>query len=271
MSGSLVWIREQDSLPDADTALSDPPGLVAAGYDLSIPRLTQAYRKGIFPWFSPADPVLWWSPDPRMVLLTDELHISKSMRKLLRQIENPERRDQPPVVITTDLAFESVLKGCATRGSDPAKPDTWITSEMQAVYLAWHNTGQVHSVETWVGGQLAAGLYGVCLGRQFFGESMFSTVANASKLAMIYLVAYLRQNGVSMIDCQMQTDHLASLGAKPIARKEFLRHVRNATDAPAFQWCTGRLEQTGNCLPATLQDLNLRLDDHSSGIARDDI
>ncbi|UOD51351.1 leucyl/phenylalanyl-tRNA--protein transferase [Orrella daihaiensis] len=254
MASALTWVHPDTPLPPAEMARSNPPGLVAAGMDLGIARLTEAYRKGIFPWFSEGDPVLWWSPDPRMVLMTDELHISKSLGKKLRQIEHLQNNGQFDVIVTTDLAFAAVIHGCATRGHPigaqlDGQPDssTWITPDMKSAYWQWHQAGDVHSIETWVNGQLAGGLYGVCLGRMFFGESMFTRTSNASKIALVHLVRFLEHRGVTMIDCQMQTDHLASLGARSIDRAEFLSHIRQAVDEPGFVWPAGWIDSIGQC------------------------
>ena len=245
MNESLRWIKADEPLPDASTALTDPPGLVAAGLDLSTDRLDEAYRKGIFPWFSDGQPVLWWSPDPRMVLYTDELHLSHSLKKRLRQIKRIQTSAlQPTITITTDLAFDAVLNGCAQRGTDAAQ-DTWITDVMQQAYRQWHRLGAVHSIEVWSNQTLVGGLYGVCLGRMFFGESMFSRCPDTSKIAMVYLVRFLKANGVSLIDCQMQTDHLARLGAREIKRTTFLTHVRRAVTEQALPWPRGRLTALG--------------------------
>lgn len=253
MASALTWVHPETPLPEAETALANPPGLVAVGADLGVPRLIEAYRKGIFPWFSDGDPVLWWSPDPRMVLATHDLHISKSLDKKLRQIERNQRQGKFEVIVTTDLAFEAVMQGCASRGQPGT--DTWITADMKLAYRQWHAAGDVHSIETWVNGKLAGGLYGVCLGRMFFGESMFTLVPNASKIALVHLVRFLQYRSVAMIDCQMQTEHLASMGAHAIDRTEFLAHVREVVDAPGFVWPTGWIDLQGQCheqLPAAV-------------------
>jgi leucyl/phenylalanyl-tRNA---protein transferase len=241
MTHPLPWVQAHEPLPNAACALSDPPGLVAAGLDLSTKRLNEAYRKGIFPWFSDGQPVLWWSPDPRMVLFPNELHLSDSLKKRLRQIERPQANTS----VTTDLAFDAVLQGCAQRGKDLPQ-DTWITEPMAQVYRQWHQQGVVHSIEVWSDQQLIGGLYGVCLGRMFFGESMFSRVSDASKIALVYLVQFLKANGVEMIDCQMQTAHLARLGAREIPRSSFLDHVSQAVEQAPLNWPAGRLTLAGN-------------------------
>ena len=257
MSVNIPWIEVGCPLPDACEALTEPAGLVAAGADLSCDRLSEAYGKGLFPWFSPGDPVLWWSPNPRMVLKIDQFHISKSMRKLLRQIERKQQSGNFSLLVTTDVAFDAVLEGCATRGQRDNTEGTWITSEMKEAYRQWHKAGKVHSVETWANGQLVGGLYGVCLGRQFFGESMFSRTANASKVAVAHLVAFLKQHQVKLIDCQMQTDHLISLGAQAIPRSEFLTQLKEAVAQPAIEWASGWLSLSGICEPVIPNTANL--------------
>jgi len=180
-----------------------------------------AYRQGIFPWFSEGEPILWWSPDPRQVLFTDELHISRSLRRLL---------NKRAFYIRYDTAFRHVMLGCAAprRGQS----GTWITDEMIEAYCALHALGYAHSVEAWQDGQLVGGLYGLLIGRVFFGESMFSRVDNASKVALVHLVARLRQIGVPLIDCQQETAHTTSLGARPIPRRAFLSLLRQLVDQP---------------------------------------
>jgi len=245
MNEPLHWIKADEPLPDASTALTDPPGLLAAGLDLSTDRLEEAYRKGIFPWFSDGQPVLWWSPDPRMVLYTDELHLSHSLKKRLRQIERTQTpASKPSITVTTDLVFDAVLKGCAQRGTDTAQ-DTWITDVMRQAYRRWHHMGAAHSIEVWSEQALVGGLYGVCLGRMFFGESMFSRCPDASKIAIVYLVRFLKAHGVTLIDCQMQTDHLARLGAREIERSTFLTHVTQAVNKQSMPWSPGRLTALG--------------------------
>lgn len=242
MSRALVWVQPHEQLPDASLALTDPPGLVAAGLDLSTARLQEAYQKGIFPWFSDGQPVLWWSPDPRMVLYTDELHLSHSLKKRLRQIQTKSEGDLTHGwKVTTDLAFESVMRGCAQRGTDIIQ-DTWINKAMCQVYSDWHLQGSAHSIEVWSNQTLIGGLYGVSLGRMFFGESMFSRSTDASKVALVYLVRFLHQQGVELIDCQMQTKHLASLGAREVTRQTFLEHVKLAVRQGPVHWPAGQLE-----------------------------
>lgn len=198
------------SFPPVETALAEPNGLLAVGGDLSPQRLLEAYRKGIFPWFNEDDPILWWSPDPRMVLFPHELKISRSLQKTLKKGDYQ---------IRADTHFAQVMHACASPRRGQA--GTWIHPQMIAAYTALHEMGLAHSVETWIDGELAGGLYGVALGRMFFGESMFSRVTDASKIALVHLVQQLRQWEFGMIDCQVQTGHLASLGAREISRSEF--------------------------------------------------
>jgi len=243
----LPWLAVDTPFPPAEFALTEPDGLLAAGADLSPERLIQAYSNGIFPWYSEGEPVLWWSPDPRMVLAIDDFSPSHSLRKLLRQIASQEYMASPRVQVRVDTVFPQVMAQCAAPRD--GQPGTWITSAMQQAYAEWHRAGYVHSIETWIDGELAGGLYGISLGRMFFGESMFTRVPNASKIALAYLVRYLAAQGVERIDCQQQTRHLASLGARPISRSRFLQHVRHATSQPPIPWGRGVLDSTGRLLP----------------------
>lgn len=206
----IPWLRPTDPFPPLERALSDPDGLLAAGGTLDAPRLIDAYRRGIFPWSSEGQPLLWWSPDPRMVLFTDEFRMSRSLRKRVR-----EGRFE----IRVDSAFDDVMAACAEPRDGQA--GTWITAAMRRAYGELHRRGYAHSVEAWREGRLVGGLYGVALGRVFFGESMFARETDASKVALVRLVTLLREQGVPMIDCQQDTAHLASLGARPIPRAEF--------------------------------------------------
>lgn len=214
------WIEPgapSDDFPDVRFALADPNGLLAAGGDLAAERLMSAYRRGIFPWYSEDQPILWWSPNPRAVLFPDELKVSRSLRKTLRQGR---------FRISVDTAFSAVIDACsAPRGHDHG---TWITPEMREAYRHLHSLGQAHSVECWHGGVLAGGLYGVSLGRVFFGESMFSRMSDASKVAL----AHLREMDFALIDCQLPSAHLARLGAREIPRDAFLRLLDNWCEAP---------------------------------------
>jgi leucyl/phenylalanyl-tRNA--protein transferase len=210
----LTWLGRDDPFPPVENALREPNGLLCAGADLSVPRLLSAYRRGIFPWYSGDEPILWWSPDPRMVLFCDELKISRSLAKNLRNRGFETR---------IDSAFAKVIKACAEPRKDEA--GTWISAEMQAAYVALHRAGHAHSFETWLDGRLVGGLYGVAIGRAFFGESMFSRETDASKVALVALVGELRRRDCPMIDCQQRTPLLASLGGREIPRRQFLRRL----------------------------------------------
>ncbi|MGD8268105.1 MAG: leucyl/phenylalanyl-tRNA--protein transferase [Desulfobacterales bacterium] len=204
------------TFPPAHLAIRE--GLLAVGGDLSVARLVHAYRQGIFPWYAEDDPILWWSPDPRLVLYPPELHISRSLGRLLKK--NRFR-------FTLDQAFEDVVRGCAAvRGAN--HPGTWIVPEMITAYTRLHAVGLAHSVEAWCEGQLAGGLYGVSLGRTFFGESMFTRITNASKAALVVLVENLRSQGFDLIDCQVTTPHLIQFGAREIPRTRFLKALRRS-------------------------------------------
>lgn len=217
----IPWLEAADPFPPVSRALREPNGLLAAGADLSVTRLTEAYRRGIFPWYGAGQPLLWWSPNPRMVLFPPELRLSRSLRKRLR------RRDY---VIRCDSAFDAVVRGCAAPRA--GQSGTWITEEMIAAYGALHCQGLAHSVETWIDGELVGGLYGIALGRMFYGESMFARTTDASKIALAHLVKQLARWNFGMIDCQMQTGHLASFGAREIPRAEFTRSLRELVNYP---------------------------------------
>lgn len=218
----IPWLGARDPFPPLEQAAREPNGLLAAGADLSPPRLIEAYRNGIFPWFGDEDPILWWSPDPRMVLFPAELKVSRSLAKTLR------RRD---FEVRADTAFRDVMAACARPREGQA--GTWITAQMREAYGRLHELGLAHSVETWRDGVLVGGLYGIALGRAFFGESMFSTATDASKIALVALVRQLERWGFGMIDCQMNTGHLASLGAREIPRGEFTRRLQELVHYPA--------------------------------------
>jgi len=211
----IPWLDSGDPFPEVERALAEPNGLLAAGADLSLPRLLEAYRNGIFPWFSHDQPILWWSPDPRMVLFPAELKVSRSLARTLRNARFEVR---------ADTAFDAVIEGC--RQPRRGESGTWITEEMAEAYGTLHRAGFAHSVETWLDGNLVGGLYGVALGRAFFGESMFARVSDASKVALVALARQLQHWGFGVIDCQMNTAHLASLGAREIPRAEFTRRLR---------------------------------------------
>jgi leucyl/phenylalanyl-tRNA--protein transferase len=231
----IPWLRgPQDPLPDTRRALgpgSEAPGLLAAGGELTPQRLTEAYSKGVFPWYSEGQPVLWWSPDPRMVLLTDEFRLKRSLRKTIAKFIRT-----PGCGIRIDSDFRRVITACARTPRD-GQDGTWIVPEMVEAYVDWHRIGTVHSFETWVDGELAGGLYGVSLGRMFFGESMFSHRTDASKIALAALVCFCRAHGVAMIDCQQRTGHLASLGGRELPRGEFEQRLSLALGAePIRDW-----------------------------------
>ena len=246
----LVWLDPEDPFPPVDQALTEPPGLLAAGGELSIERLRQAYSQGIFPWFNPGEPILWWSPHPRMVLPPDALHLSHSLRKKLRQIGRHQALGDLDIVVTVDCAFDDVLTACAQTPRHGVS-HTWITDEMMLAYQAWHRAGQVHSIETWMHGKLAGGLYGVCLGSMFFGESMFAWQTDASKIALAHLVKFLSRSGCTLIDCQMETTHLASLGARVMSRDVFCQHVRQAVAQPQIPFFSGWIDDLGGLHPLT--------------------
>ncbi|ARP80390.1 leucyl/phenylalanyl-tRNA--protein transferase [Bordetella genomosp. 8] len=243
----LPWVDPDTPLPPVESAMSEPDGLLAAGADLSVARLTEAYSRGIFPWYSAGEPVLWWSPNPRMVLACEDFVVSHSMAKLLRRLARDEQQAQPHVQVRVDTAFEQVLEACAAPRDHLS--GTWITREMRDVYTDWHRAGAAHSVETWVDGELCAGLYGVSLGAMFFGESMFTRVTDGSKIALAHLVRFLSSHGVPWIDCQQQTGHLASLGARPLPRARFVARVAELVARPAPPWRPGRLDTQGRLLP----------------------
>lgn len=220
------------AFPPVELALQTPNGLLASGGDLSVPRLLDAYRHGIFPWFNPGEPILWWSPDPRMVLFPEEVHISRSLAKRLRQ------RDYQ---LQTDTAFGAVMQACATpRQREKGEiSGTWISAEMMDAYMRLHQLGYAHSVEIWKDGALVGGLYGVAIGRMFYGESMFSRIPDASKIALVHLCRQLQRWEFGMIDCQMETAHLARMGARPISRRAFCTKLAVLIDlaGPASPWC----------------------------------
>ncbi|SNR75267.1 leucyl/phenylalanyl-tRNA--protein transferase [Methylobacillus rhizosphaerae] len=216
LPGGLVRILQSDTpFPALEDALQNPNGLVAIGGNLDAQRLLSAYHQGIFPWFSEGEPILWWSPDPRMVLFPDELKISKSLDKRLRKQD---------FEIRFNSAFSAVISACAATPR-PGQDSTWITEDIMQAYCELHHLGYAHSAETWIDGKLVGGLYGIQLGKMFFGESMFHHATDASKLAFVHMVQKLQSQGCELIDCQMKTQHLASLGAREIPRSEFSQRL----------------------------------------------
>ena len=232
-SPPLPWLEPGDPFPPVTSAwgVQDPaPGLLAAGGVLDVPTLTSAYAQGIFPWFSQGQPVLWWSTDPRMVLRCSELKLHRSLRKTTRRLLREQR-----LVIRFDHAFDAVIQACAhTRR--PQQSGTWIVPAMAQAYGMLHRAGFAHSVEAWIDGELAGGLYVVNLGRMVFGESMFSRVSDASKMALLALVAFCRASEIAWIDCQQETAHLASLGARAMPREVFCQHLASVTQLAPPRW-----------------------------------
>jgi len=207
----IPWLGPDAPFPPLAAALDEPNGLLAASADLSPKRLLDAYRRGIFPWYSGDQPVLWWSPDPRMVLFVDEFRVARSLRKRVKQ---------QAVEVRADTSFRDVVEACANV-LRPGQSGTWITPAIVDAYTALHEGGHAHSVEAWRDGEMVGGLYGVAIGRMFYGESMFALEPDASKVALVHLVRILRMLRFPMIDCQQETVHLASFGARPIPRRQF--------------------------------------------------
>jgi len=233
----IPWLDADSAFPPLGSALVEPNGLLAAGADLSPARLIDAYRRGIYPWYSEGQPVLWWSPDPRMVLFVDEFRMSRSLARRVR------RRD---FEIRSDTAFDTVVDRCASVPREGQR-GTWITSEMIHAYRRLHALGYAHSVEAWQGDELVGGLYGLALGNVFFGESMFTGTSDASKVCLAALVALLQQLGATLIDCQQETEHLASMGARAIPREEFTRRLAELINSnlPRPGWRSGALLESG--------------------------
>ena len=217
----IPWLETNDPFPPVSHALRDPNGLLAAGADLSPQRILDAYRQGIFPWFSPGDPILWWSPDPRMALSPDQIRITRSLAKTLRNADYDVRFD-------TD--FPAVMSACATTPR-AGQNGTWITPAMQSAYVRLHELGYAHSIETWRGNRLIGGLYGLAIGRAFFGESMFAHATDASKIALAHLCRFLVVHNFGIIDCQMETSHLSSLGATPLPRNAYVARIATLVTA----------------------------------------
>jgi len=246
---SLSWLEPGDVFPPVRHAWgenSQAPGLLCAGGDLSVDTLLRAYQAGIFPWFSPGQPILWWSPDPRMVLNPAKFRLHTSLRKQLKKFAS-----SPHCEIRVDSAFATVIQACADSGR-AGQSGTWIVPDMVQAYVRLHHAGMAHSVETWVNGKLVGGLYFVTIGRAVFGESMFHKVTDASKIALAALIAMCRHVGVPQIDCQQNTRHLASFGATEVPRAIFVEGVADALRQPAPDWQFSPLYW--NCLltPATI-------------------
>jgi leucyl/phenylalanyl-tRNA---protein transferase len=225
----LNWLQTGDPFPPVDTALDEPNGLLCAGLELTATRVLSAYERGIFPWYNDGQPVLWWSPDPRMVLRPSDFKLHRSLRKTLRS---------STYEIRVDMHFVEVMQGCAE--PRPEQDGTWITEAIIGAYSELHRAGFAHCVECWMDGELAGGLYGIALGRAFFGESMFMRRTDASKIAFAHLAMQLRRWGFELIDCQQETAHLASFGARPIARKQFISELARLVHSHA------NVPRTGN-------------------------
>jgi leucyl/phenylalanyl-tRNA--protein transferase len=231
----IPWLEPGEPFPPVEAALVKPNGLLAASRELTPAQLVDAYRRGIFPWYSQDEPVLWWSPDPRMVMFPHEFDPARSLRKRLRAIarQAPDGGAEQ-ITVTLDRAFERVMRRCAE--PRPGQDGTWITEEMVRAYVALHRAGLAHSVEVWHADLLAGGLYGVAIGRAFYGESMFTRQRDASKVAFAALIALLLREQVRVIDCQQRTAHLASLGAREIPRREFSALLAEAVRQPSIAW-----------------------------------
>ena len=231
----ITWLRLDSPFPPLESALDDPNGLLAAGGDLSPDRILAAYRRGIFPWFGAGQPILWWSPDPRMVLYCSEFRISRSLRKRIKHGEFEVR---------VDTAFDDVIENCATT-LRTGQSGTWITSAVIDAYTKLHDFGFAHSVEAWRDDELVGGLYGIALGRVFFGESMFTHETDASKVALAALIRILNRLEMPLIDCQQETAHLASFGARPISRRVFAAHLTELIPSPVTPkaWPRGPLNE----------------------------
>ncbi|NVK21959.1 MAG: leucyl/phenylalanyl-tRNA--protein transferase [Kangiellaceae bacterium] len=221
MNQPVFLLDEEPIFPPVELAQNDPNGLLAIGGDLSVERLVEAYRNGIFPWFCEDEPILWWSPDPRCVFYLDQLHVSRSLQRELKKQH---------VSVTINTAFEQVMANCAAPRA--SQSETWILPEMMHAYQQLHKQGYAHSVEVWQNDVLVGGLYGLSMGRFFFGESMFSKQPNTSKMALVYLANYLKQHDFLMIDCQVGNPHLYSLGAQDLPRSEFSNLLQQSIDTP---------------------------------------
>jgi leucyl/phenylalanyl-tRNA--protein transferase len=221
----IPFLGPADPFPPVEQALDHPDGLLAAGGSLATKRLVEAYRRGIFPWFNEGDPILWWSPDPRTVLRPARIHLSHSLQKRLRK---------ESFFVTIDCVFSRVLDGCAA--PRPGDAGTWLSASMRRAYGAMHHSGLAHSIEVWIDGELAGGVYGVALGRMFFGESMFTRRTDASKIAMARLAEQLVRWEFPLIDCQLETPHLLSLGAEAMSRRRFVAEIDRLTRLAAPRW-----------------------------------
>ncbi|KAF0813019.1 Leucyl/phenylalanyl-tRNA--protein transferase [Andreprevotia sp. IGB-42] len=217
----IAWLEGGAPFPPLAHALVEPNGLLAAGADLGPARLLAAYRQGIFPWYMPGEPILWWSPDPRMVLVPGDIHVPRSLAKVIRHRH---------YTVTFDTAFAPVMRGCA--GQRNGESATWISDDILAGYTRLHRLGYAHSAECWMDGQLVGGLYGVAIGKMFYGESMFARAPDASKIAFVHLVRWLAEQGFGLIDCQMHTAHLARFGAHEIPRADFIARLEKLIAEP---------------------------------------
>jgi leucyl/phenylalanyl-tRNA--protein transferase len=229
----VPWLASDDPFPPVERALgasSGAPGLLAASADLLPSRLIDAYRRGIFPWYSDGQPVLWWSPDPRMVLYPREFKVSDSLKKTIKRVLR-----EPQWEVRVDHDFAAVMRACADTPREGQR-GTWITADIVEAYSTLHRAGDAHSIETWFDGERVGGLYGVSFGKMFFGESMFAHRSDASKIALAALVSHLRRHEIEMIDCQQNTSHLASLGGREIPRKRFVAHLQGAVEKPPIPW-----------------------------------
>lgn len=241
---TLYWLDLDTPFPPQEFALEEPDGLLACGGDLSIGRMINAYQLGIFPWYSESQPILWWTPSQRMVLKCKDFIISHSLKKKLRQIARQETQPNPFIQIKVDTAFVQVMQACAAPRQNQA--GTWINQDIITAYSNLHLHGFAHSIETWIDDKLAGGLYGVSMGKMFYGESMFSTVSDSSKIALAYAVRFLTRHGVEWIDCQQETRHLGSLGAAPVPRKAFIEHLNKTIFQTPPPWQAGVLLSDGN-------------------------
>ena len=259
----ISWLEHpRQPLPPTAQALgadSDAPGLLAAGGELTTERLTEAYLHGIFPWYGPGQPVLWWAPDPRMVLPVAEFRLSRSLRKTVQRFIAADGSR-----VRIDSAFRRVVEACGMTPR-PGQDGSWIVPEIVDAYSAWHRAGRAHSVETWVDGELAGGLYGVSFGRMFFGESMFSHRTDASKIALVALMCFCRANGIGWVDCQQNTVHLASFGAREVPREVFEGELQARTQLPDVTDWTYHLAYWAQ-LAAMRSDAAAARADHAGGL-----